>query len=223
MKLNLGPFLALPMLASGLPVAATAPDMQAQARAKVAEFLVWEREVKPSGLYQSDLGGALPTIVSPELLCLLNAASKAREIATREAPDEKPPFVEGNPFLPNAWDNLLGSEILSSRAIAGSRDRSEVKVRFTFGEPGTPLDAPSGTYRFVSTYLVLDGPQGARITDIDAGGSCDFCQSGSLRAALYETLTAYPAAGGEQCKGVWRWYSPDSCPQKGVVIRLQTG
>ncbi|MGL4353410.1 MAG: integrase core domain-containing protein, partial [Aeromonas popoffii] len=23
--------------------------------------------------------------------------------------------------------------------------------------------------------------------------------------------------------GVWKWYSPDSCPQKGVVIRLQTG
>lgn len=22
---------------------------------------------------------------------------------------------------------------------------------------------------------------------------------------------------------VWRWYSPDSCSQKGVVIRLQTG
>ncbi|WP_421227157.1 hypothetical protein [Aeromonas jandaei] len=21
---------------------------------------------------------------------------------------------------------------------------------------------------------------------------------------------------------VWRWYSPDSCPQKGMVIRLQT-
>ncbi|MFM5718406.1 hypothetical protein [Aeromonas caviae] len=202
MKLNWMPFLALPLLASGLSVAATAPDMQVQARAKVAEFLDWEREVKPSGLYQADLGGALPNIVSPELLCLLNAASKAREIATREAPDEKPPFVEGNPFLPNAWDHLLGSEILSSRAIDGSQDRSEVKVRFTFGEPGTPLDAPSGTYRFVSTYLVLDGPQGARITDIDAGGSCDFCQSGSLRAALYETLTAYPAAGGEQCKGL---------------------
>ncbi|MBL0621045.1 hypothetical protein [Aeromonas dhakensis] len=199
MKLNLGPFLALPMLASGLPVAATAPDMQAQARAKVAAFLVWEREVKPSGLYQGDLGGALPTIVSPELL---NAASRAREIATREAPNEKPPFVEGNPFLPNAWDHLLGSQILSSRTIAGSRDRSEVKVRFIFGEPGTPLDAPSGTYRLVSTYLVQEGPQGARITDIDAGGSCDFCQSGSLRAALYETLTAYSTAGGDQCKGL---------------------
>ncbi|QQM75425.1 hypothetical protein JJJ22_12395 [Aeromonas caviae] len=202
MKLNWMPFLALPLLASGLSVAATAPDMQVQARAKVAEFLDWERQVKPSGLYQADLGGALPNILSPELLCLLNAASKAREIATREAPDEKPPFVEGNPFLPNAWDHLLGSEILSSRAIAGSRDRSEVKVSFTFGEPGTPLYASSGTYRFVSTYLVQEGPQGARITDIDAGGSCDFCQSGSLRAALYETLTTYPAAGGELCKGL---------------------
>ncbi|WP_368229716.1 hypothetical protein [Aeromonas sp. R10-1] len=202
MKLNWRPFLALPLLASGQSVAATAPDMQVQARAKVAEFLDWERQVKPSGLYQADLGGALPNIVSPELLCLLNAASKAREIATREAPDEKPPFVEGNPFLPNAWDHLLGSEILSSRAIDGSRDRSEVKVSFTFGEPGTPLDTPSGTYRFVSTYLVKEGPQGTRITDIDAGGNCDFCQSGSLRAVLYETLTAYPAAGGEQCKGL---------------------
>ncbi|MCJ7930800.1 hypothetical protein [Aeromonas sp. LsrichE-8G] len=42
-------------------------------------------------------------------------------------------------------------------------------MRFTFGEPGSPLYASRGTYRFVSTYLVLDGPQGARITDIDAG------------------------------------------------------
>ena len=65
MKLNWMPFLALPLLASGLSVAATAPDMQAQVRAKVAEFLDWERQVKPSGLYQADLGGALPNIVSP--------------------------------------------------------------------------------------------------------------------------------------------------------------
>ncbi|MND94016.1 hypothetical protein D3C80_862190 [compost metagenome] len=208
MKLNLGPSLALPLLASVLNMAAsaasaaTAPDVQAKARAKVAEFLVWERSVKPSGLYQSELGGALPGIVSPELLCLLNAASKAREIATRETPDEKPPFVEGNPFLPNAWDHLLGSQILSSSPSPGHQGESKVKVRFTFGEPGTSLDAPSGTYRFVSTYLVKEGPQGARITDIDAGGSCDFCQSGSLRAALVDTLAAYPAAGAAQCKGL---------------------
>ncbi|MFM5800872.1 hypothetical protein ACET6E_19450 [Aeromonas caviae] len=114
MKLNWMPFLALPLLASGLSVAATAPDMQAQVRAKVAEFLDWERQVKPSGLYQADLGGALPNIVSPELLCLLNAASKAREIAAREAPDEKPPFVEGNPFLPSEIPSFLETQIIPS-------------------------------------------------------------------------------------------------------------
>nr|WP_234932856.1 hypothetical protein [Aeromonas caviae] len=88
MKLNWMPFLALPLLASGLSVAATAPDMQAQARAKVAQFLDWERQVKPSGLYQADLGGALPGIVSRAALpaqCRL----KAREIA-REAPTKPP-------------------------------------------------------------------------------------------------------------------------------------
>ena len=56
------------------------------------------------------------------------------------------------------------------------------------------VEAVSGTYRFISTYLVKEA-QGARITDIDAGGNCVFCQSGSLRAA-------YPAAGGKQCKGL---------------------
>jgi hypothetical protein len=65
----------------------------------VAEFLDWERQVKPSGLYQAGLGGALPNIVSPSCsACSMPPAGV--EIATREAPDEKPPFVEGNPFPP---------------------------------------------------------------------------------------------------------------------------
>ncbi|BEE04915.1 hypothetical protein VAWG002_21110 [Aeromonas veronii] len=34
---------------------------------------------------------------------------------------------------------------------------------------------------------------------------------------------AAPAAAVTLVITVWRWYSPDSCPQKGVVIRLQTG
>ncbi|MBR7627523.1 hypothetical protein KAT72_00340 [Aeromonas popoffii] len=203
MKMKCWPLLAFVLITPAYAATHTAnhvaADPQVSAKEKVAEFLVWERQIKPSGIYQADLGGVLPTIVSDELLCLLNAASAAREIATREAPDEKPPFVEGNPFLPNAWDHLIGSEILSSNAVAGNRERTVVKVRFTFGEPGA--DA-SGIYHDTSAYLVTAEPQGARITDIDAGGSCDFCQSGSLRAAIYETLTAYPAAGGEQCKGL---------------------
>ncbi|WP_411800862.1 hypothetical protein, partial [Aeromonas caviae] len=42
---------------------------------------------------------------------------------------------------------------------------------------------------------------------------------------LFSGLTALTAefTVGEGKLIVWRWYSPDSCPQKGVVIRLQTG
>ncbi len=109
MKISSWPVLALALSAAALIAPAHAGattsgklDLAASARAKakVAQFLDWERQVKPSGLYQSDLGGALPTIVSPELLCLLNAASRAREIATREAPDEKPPLSRATPSYP---------------------------------------------------------------------------------------------------------------------------
>lgn len=146
MKLSWRPFLALPLLASGLSVAATAPDMQVQARAKVAEFLVWERSVKPSGLYQADLGGALPNIVSPELLCLLNAASKAREIATREAPDEKPPFVEATPSCPmpgiTCW--ALRYSRLAPSPAAGIAARSRCASPLASRAPrSTPPEAPT--------------------------------------------------------------------------------
>lgn len=66
----------------------------------------------------------------------------------------------------------MGSEILSSNAVAGNQDHTVVKVRFTFGEPGADAN---GIYHDTSAYLVTAEPQGARITDIDAGGSCDFC------------------------------------------------
>ncbi len=39
--------------------------------------------------------------------------------------------------------------------------------------------------------------------------------------SLYKWLRAIKPDNSEQ--HIWRWYSPDSCPQKGVVIRLQTG
>ena len=67
--------LVLMILATALVEAVSVGEPAADARTKVAEFLVWERSVKPSGLYPRDLGGAVPGIVSPELLCLLNAAS----------------------------------------------------------------------------------------------------------------------------------------------------
>lgn len=173
-------------------------DQVTNAQEKVAEFLAWERQVKPSGIYSTNVDGRLHSILSEELLCLLYAASTAREIAIRTTPDEKPPFVEGNPFLPNAWDHLSRSDIISSRVIASAQTDIEVNVAFTFGELDKKTARPSPTD--ISTYLVAIGKQGARIIDIDIGGSCDFCQSGSLRVTLYEALLDYPASGYQNCK-----------------------
>ncbi|HBU6133626.1 hypothetical protein Q2V57_22250 [Enterobacter bugandensis] len=166
---------------------------QDRAHETVERFLKWERSVKPSGIYRGKLGGGLPLLISPELLCLLESASDLRERAIREAPDEKPPFVEGNPFLPNAWERPQSSGIISSSMVPGTKI-SIVRVRFDYG---------AGTV-FTGTFRVYDGAQGAKISDVDAGGACDFCQRGSLRKELYTSLQVYSGINASQCKDLAR-------------------
>ncbi|WP_146749049.1 hypothetical protein [Enterobacter sp. 148H3] len=159
----------------------------------VERFLKWERSIKPSGIYREKLGGELPSLISPELLCLLESVSDLRERAIREAPDEKPPFVEGNPFLPNAWERPQSSAIISSR-MSPSTKRSIVKVRFDYG---------AGT-AFTGKFWINDGTHGTEISDIDRGGGCDFCQRGSLRRELYSSLQVNSRVNASNCKDLAR-------------------
>ncbi|UAN29798.1 hypothetical protein KGP23_24390 (plasmid) [Serratia ureilytica] len=168
-------------------------NAQDRAHETVERFLKWERSVKPSGIYREKLGGVFPSLISAELLCLLESVSDLRERATREAPDEKLPFVEGNPFLPNAWERPQSSRIISSRMIPGTK-RNIVRVRFDYG---------AGTV-FTGIFRVNDGTHGAEISDIDAGGSCDFCQRGSLRKELYASLQVYSGVNASHCKDLAR-------------------
>jgi hypothetical protein len=158
-------------------------------RETVNRFLHWENTVKPSGAYRKDLRGMLPTLISSEFLCLLEMASDVRERATQEAPDLKPPFVEGSLFMPNAWDPVKGSTIISSQHILGTKE-SDVRVSFDYGD----------SISFISTFRVNHDDKSARIVDIDAGGTCDFCQSGSLRASLYESLSTEVDVDIAHCK-----------------------
>ncbi|HDR2836431.1 TPA: hypothetical protein QCK25_004644 [Enterobacter mori] len=176
-----------------LQISLAGANPQDRAHETVERFLKWERNVKPSGIYREKLGGELPSLISPELLCLLESVSDLRERAIREAPGEKPPFVEGNPFLPNAWERPQSSDIISSVMIPGTK-RSIVRVLYDYG---------AGT-AFTGTFRVNDGTQGAKISDVDAGGSCDFCQRGSLRKELYNSLQIYSGVKASHCKDVTR-------------------
>lgn len=67
--------------------------------------------------------------------------------------------------------------------------------------PATALvEAASGTYRFISSFLVKEA-QGPRITDIDAGGNCVFCPSGSLRAPSLIRSPPIPSQGQRSARG----------------------
>ena len=153
-----------------LQISLAGANPQDRAHETVERFLKWERNVKPSGIYREKLGGELPSLISPELLCLLESVSDLRERAIREAPGE-----------------------ISSVMIPGTK-RSIVRVLYDYG---------AGT-AFTGTFRVNDGTQGAKISDVDAGGSCDFCQRGSLRKELYTSLQIYSGVKASHCKDVTR-------------------
>ncbi|MEE9686107.1 MULTISPECIES: hypothetical protein [Enterobacteriaceae] len=163
-------------------------DRHYQVRETVSRFLKWEEKVRPSGIYSDRLRGELHELISPQLLCLLNAASDAREHSTLEAPDEKPLFVEGNPFLPDAFERPESSTIITSQHDEVSEDFL-VRVRFNYEQEGA----------FISTFRVRYIEEEARIVDIDAGGLCDFCQSGSFITYLQQSLHAYSPETQHQC------------------------
>lgn len=154
----------------------------------VKYFLEWEAREHPNGVYRGIRSLELDAVLSPELQCLLDAAITANEVSKRLAPDEKPPFIEGNIFLPVAWERPLSHSITASQLDG---NRSSVEVSFQY--------EPNGL-QFTSKYWLSRQTGVWKIVDITLGGDCDFCQKGKLRDALYDTLHHYPEANSNSCK-----------------------
>jgi hypothetical protein len=154
----------------------------------VENFLSWEKKVKPSGAYKEELTGAIKELLSPKLMCLLNSAAVSNDISERLWPGDKPPFTEGNLYLPSAWERPLESTII---AVQEQGRKANVEVQFTY--------APDAEH-FVSIFSVNNISGKWRIVDIRRGGTCDFCQSGSLLKALNATLKSFPTSGVGKCK-----------------------
>jgi hypothetical protein len=154
----------------------------------VKQFLEWEAREQPSGVYRGIRTQELDALLSTKLQCLLDAAISANEQSKQLAPDEKPPFIEGNIFLPVAWERPLITEIIDSQLYG---ERSSVDVSFQY--------EPNGL-KFTSQYWLTKRTGVWKIVDITLGGECDFCQKGKLRDALYGTLRHYPETNSKNCK-----------------------
>lgn len=181
------PAIVVACLAS-LPLPSRATDV-ADPRAVVDRFLAWEHRTHPSGVNGDWRSAEIDALLSGELQCLLSAATVANDLSIHTAPDEKPPFVEGNVFLPLAYEHPVRAATAPAR-FQGAR--ATVRVRFGY-EGG---DEPQ-----ISTFVLKRSGGAWRIVDIDRGGTCDFCQRGSLTKGLQEALRAFPGAHAQRCKG----------------------
>jgi hypothetical protein len=127
-------------------------------------------------------------MLSPELRCLLRSTGRANKESMRLAPEEKPPFVDGNMFLPNIWEVPAKARILN---VKGDDTRKVFAVEFSYG----PDMAPD-----IGHYEMRRLANGWRVADLlyqDAGRSPRYQ---SLTALLYGRLQAYPSAGALKCK-----------------------
>ncbi|PTT85278.1 hypothetical protein DBR42_14400 [Pelomonas sp. HMWF004] len=133
----------------------------------------------------------LQSLFADELLCLLRASDRYRELHTKAAPDEKPPYADGDIFLSSAWEPPAIAEI--ERVTMYGR-RATAQVRFT------DANGTSWRDRF---QLRLDG-SAWRVADVDR--LAPFHRSdGTLRretpGSVVESL--YREKGGD--RPAFRW------------------
>lgn len=172
----------------GIGLSGTAQAQGETAQETVAKFLRLEKKSEIRGFYRETLDPELSTLFSDEFLCLIHSASDLRERESKQNPNEKPPYVEGRMFMPNAWDPVVSTKIVAAKPVQGQPARSQVTVKVDYG----------AGYQYQSHYLV----EGGHIVDVDAGGTCAFCQGGSLRDDIYKTLDVYHDPAGARCKAL---------------------
>lgn len=136
------------VLAAGGAKASSSVESATQA------FLDWRARPHTHSYSSKEENSQLHELFTDELLCLLQASDRYREKHSRAAPEDKPPYANGDLFLSSAWEPPQSTEI------------ELVSVR---GTDATAL------VRFVDSYgtswhdrfrLRLDGG-GWRLADID--------------------------------------------------------
>jgi hypothetical protein len=120
---------------------------------------------------------SLREFVTPALLEALAAADRARRTAEAAAPNEKPPFADGDPFS-SLFEGRTSQRVLSTTARG---DTSLVLTAFTNDDQKPPVS-------WQDTILVVQRNGKPVIADIRYGTTWEF----GYRGSLLKNLTSPP-------------------------------
>ena len=145
----------------------------------VRQFYASTMAGKVSGAPTADQLTTLAPFLSDTLRSLLAAARKLSDAEAAKAPDEKPPFVEGDLFS-SLFEGPTSIEV-SADSARGDQRVASIRMTSTGANPAvTWVDR---------AVLVKQGDRYV-IDDIEYGGQWDFANKGTLRASLVSGLKA---------------------------------
>jgi hypothetical protein len=171
------PAAAEPTLGATLP--ATAPEKV------VADLYGTLAALRPSGAPTEAQRAALAPLLSSELVGLLSRADTARATARAAAPNEKPPFTDGDLFS-SLFEGPTAHEVgapISGAAMPGGR-LGDLTVPVTLTHVADPATAGGTPTTWTDTVLLREENGRFVVADIAFGGAWDFANKGSLVAAL---------------------------------------
>jgi hypothetical protein len=120
---------------------------------------------------------ALAPYVTPELHRLLEEASALREREAAAAPDEKPPFADGDLFS-SLFEGPTAFRVVDDQERG---DTHRVAVRFTSRQK-------SESVSWQDTVIVVPDDGDFAIADVEYGGKWKFATQGTLKSNLERAL-----------------------------------
>ncbi len=181
-------------LLSSILMMATSPAEEPAAVAEAGCKIL--RAHRVSGLPHGEAWQALAPLLSPELADLLKAAEKEQSDFIKENPGEKPPWIEGDLFS----SLFEGPQTFQLGQTRVSGDLAEVPVTCTYAEGGHSTV-------WTDTWILVNTADGWRLDDVSYGGTWDFSNTGSLKAALR------PLPGGDPAMRKKDWL-----PDPGTLV-----
>lgn len=143
----------------------------------VERFYEKRIDLEITGAPTADELEALAPYLTPELYRLLEEAGALRDREAAAAPDEKPPFADGDLFS-SLFEGPTGFRIVDEQAQG---DRHRIAVRFTSTHGGESVG-------WQDTIVVVPDDGEHAIDDVEYGGKWKFATRGTLRANLQRAL-----------------------------------